>query len=109
MQFHGEAKCSSIEAFTAFILNMTVLALGVSMVPMSAKVGLRVDTTPCGGLRKRVVGRLDIGGGQRRSVVEPHALVEREGIGQQVGRNRPRLGEVAFDFRKFREIKAQQC
>src|SRR5262245_11083996 len=53
MQFHGEAKCSIIEAFTAFILKTTVLASGVSMVPMSAKVACRGDTTPFGGLRMR--------------------------------------------------------
>src|SRR5262249_61256345 len=64
MQFHGDAKCSSIDAFTAFILKMTVLASGVSMVPMSAKVALRVDTTPCGGARRRGGGGLSAGGGR---------------------------------------------
>jgi len=49
----GDAKWSSIDAFTAFILKMTVLASGVSMVPTSAKVAWRVDTTPAGGLRMR--------------------------------------------------------
>ena len=53
MQFHGEAKCSIIEAFTAFILKMTVCASGVSIVPISAKVAWRGDTTPFGGLRMR--------------------------------------------------------
>ncbi len=53
MQFHGEAKCSSIAAFTAFILNTMVSGSGVSIVPMSENVALRVDTTPCGGLRRR--------------------------------------------------------
>ena len=46
MTFQGDAKCSSIEAFTAFILNTTVSGSGVSIVPMSLKVALRVDTTP---------------------------------------------------------------
>jgi hypothetical protein len=32
---------------------MAVSGSGVSIVPMSAKVALRVDTTPCGGLRSR--------------------------------------------------------
>ena len=53
MQFHGEAKCSIIAAFTAFILKMTVVGSGVSIVSMSPKVALRVDTTPAGGLRSR--------------------------------------------------------
>jgi hypothetical protein len=53
MQFHGEAKCSSIAAFTAFILKTTVLASGVSIVPISPNVACRVETTPDGGLRSR--------------------------------------------------------
>jgi hypothetical protein len=53
MQFQGDAKWSSIDALTAFILKMTVLVSGVSIVPMSAKVACRVDTTPAGGLRRR--------------------------------------------------------
>ncbi len=53
MQFHGDAKCSIIEALTAFILKMTVFASGVSIVPISAKVAWRGDTTPFGGVRMR--------------------------------------------------------
>jgi hypothetical protein len=53
MKFQGEAKCSSIEAFTAFILKITVLASGVSIEPISAKVAWRVETTPAGGLRRQ--------------------------------------------------------
>src|SRR4051812_48240829 len=53
MQFHGLAKCSSIAALTSFILKMMVFASGVSIVSISAKVALRVDTTPGAGLRRR--------------------------------------------------------
>ena len=53
MQFHGLAKCSSIEPFTAFMLNTTVSGSGVSIEAISANVAWRVDTTPAGGLRIR--------------------------------------------------------
>ena len=42
-----------IAALGAFILNTTVCASGVSIAAMSAKVALRVETTPAGGSRKR--------------------------------------------------------
>src|SRR5262245_37838447 len=40
--------------------------------------------------------------------MEFHALMQLESIGHQVGRDRPRLREVAFHFREFYEIEAQQ-
>ena len=40
-------------AFTFFILKTTVVGSGVSIVSMSLKVALRVETTPVGGLRRR--------------------------------------------------------
>jgi hypothetical protein len=42
-----------IAAFTAFSLKTTVSGSGVSIDAISPNVALRVETTPCGGLRSR--------------------------------------------------------
>ena len=55
-----------------------------------------------------VVGRLDVGRGQRRAVVELDARLELERVGHQVGRDRPGLGEIALDLGELVEVEAQQ-
>src|SRR5262249_58986933 len=62
--------------------------------------------------RRRVgdllVGRLDVGGGQRRAVVELDVLTDLECIGQTVGRDLPFAGDVADDLRVAVRVDLEQ-
>ncbi len=70
--------------------------------------GLARGHDACWRIAQAVIGCLHVRGGERRAVVEFHAWMQLEGIGHQVGRDGPRVGEVAFELGEFREIEAQQ-
>ena len=99
MQLKGEASSVRNEAFTPLSLKTTVAGSGVSMAATSAKRSLRTEITPSRRVGDALEGGLDVGRGQRRAIVEFHALVQLEGVGEAVGRDGPALGEIADDLR----------
>ncbi len=54
-----------------------------------------------GRIAKPLIGRLDIGGGERRTVVEFHVRLQLERISHQIGSDLPGLSEIALDLRKY--------
>ena len=53
-------------------------------------------------------GRLDVGRGQRRAVVELDAVVQRESVGEAVRGDRPALGQIADDLRVLGAVPPDQ-
>ena len=62
-------------------------------------LGRKDDAVPTG---------LDVRRRQRAAVVECHPLVQREGIGQGIRRDRPRFGQVADDLRIVMRVEDDQ-